>query len=132
MEFCSATSKGSALQHFITNSITAGSSANRMHIRIHGQFRSTSSKSPVLLCFTTDPITVAHPAPARHPKVQLSNVLLPTQLQWVLEQIACTFACMGNFVARHVLLHFITDSITVAHILPQHVIQKFSSPMFYY
>ena len=73
-----------ALQRFITDSITVSSGANRTHIRMHGQFCSASSKSPVLLRFITDSFTVAHPTPARHPKVQLSNVLLPTQLQWVI------------------------------------------------
>ena len=38
---------------------------------------------------------------AQPPKVQLSNILLLTQLQWVLVQITCTFACTDNFVARH-------------------------------
>ena len=46
---------------------------------------------------------------ARHPNVQLSNVLLPTQLQRLLAQIARTFACTDNFVARRPKVLFFCD-----------------------
>ena len=48
-------------------------------------------------------------AHSQSPKVQLSNVLLPTQLQWVLAQIARTFTTSKNSAFQR----FITDSIIV-------------------
>ena len=68
------------------------------------------------------------------PKVQLSNVLLPTQLQWVLVQIARIFACTDNFVACNPKVMFFCALLpphAELHIPPQNVVQKSCSSAVY-
>ena len=91
----------------------------------HNNAKSRDKKMPVL-AETTHAVNSA----VQRPKVQLFNVSLPTQLQSVLAQIARTFACTGNFIARHPKVLFfcaLLPTHSQLHIPPKHVIQKFSS-----